>query len=422
MRLNQVHEHCTRLDAEIFLHQQAEDVLVVTRQLEPDLYQDFDCYVSITRFCFYNKGGDYLYKQSIELPGFMSDVVFAGYLEIPDSVYGDSRLKDGTHIYGPRGCKLLSFNHLEGKFCSREKLSESNERLHFHFMPPSFTAVIKVKSRTFIKQAVCKINAIQDDPRLPTIYDGVPESGLNHVLFRCDPEEKDISAGARGPYGFSQYGQLPYAGIASLMHMFRKTKLTKDMGAEIFENMRAGDWLLDYSVGRIRDYARAEPSIGLHKLAEFLEEYVEAVKQLPAHLKPKYGSKVIEVVYYRTLQEILNTRVLDDFMRESDDPFVQRLALAVYQMYGRVPSVYFKEHKDSMCAGLTHFSTGYMRCWGRDTFIALRGLLIVTGLEDAARETILFFAKVYRHGLLPNLHDGGGNTRFNSRDAPWFFL
>lgn len=160
MKLNQVHEHCTRLDAEIFLHQQCDDVLVVTRQLEPDLYQDFDSYVSITRFCFYNKGGDYDYKQSIELPGFMSEVVFAGYLEIPDSVYGDHRLKDGTHIYGPRGCKLLSFTDLEGKFCTREKLSESCEKLHFHFMPPSFTCVIKVKSRTFIKQAVSKINAI----------------------------------------------------------------------------------------------------------------------------------------------------------------------------------------------------------------------------------------------------------------------
>ena len=75
-----------------------------------------------------------------------------------------------------------------------------------------------------------------------------------------------------------------------------------------------------------------------------------------------------------------------------------------------------------MSAGLPHFAVGWARCWGRDTFTSFKGIVLIPGHYEEAKEILLSFASCLRHGLLPNLLDKGVKPRYNCRDSAWWFI
>jgi glycogen debranching enzyme len=60
--------------------------------------------------------------------------------------------------------------------------------------------------------------------------------------------------------------------------------------------------------------------------------------------------------------------------------------------------------------------------WGRDTFIALRGLCLAAGRLAEAEEILVEWASVVSHGMLPNrFPDGGETPEYNSVDASLWY-
>ncbi|MBM4255864.1 MAG: glycogen debranching protein [Deltaproteobacteria bacterium] len=61
--------------------------------------------------------------------------------------------------------------------------------------------------------------------------------------------------------------------------------------------------------------------------------------------------------------------------------------------------------------------------WGRDTFIALRGLCLATGRLEEARDILLAWAGTVSEGMLPNrFPDHGDTPEFNSVDASLWYI
>ena len=62
--------------------------------------------------------------------------------------------------------------------------------------------------------------------------------------------------------------------------------------------------------------------------------------------------------------------------------------------------------------------------WGRDTFIALPGLMLCTGRHREARDTLETFAKAIKDGLVPNRFDDNdpGKAHYNTVDGSLWFI
>ena len=111
--------------------------------------------------------------------------------------------------------------------------------------------------------------------------------------------------------------------------------------------------------------------------------------------------------------------MLEFTCRDSDDPDGTKRMLVMAADDFVVDRRIGEEDLSTILAGYPWFAD-----WGRDTFIALPGLLLATGRFDEARETLRSFAQSIEDGLVPNRFDDYDNkaAHYNTVDASLWFI
>jgi len=255
-------------------------------------------------------------------------------------------------------------------------------------------------------------------------------------MYRCEREENCCGIN-RKPYFIPNFGHLVYCGLQGIISVLQKVADENDLGHPICAHLREGIWLQDFLLNRISGEDASHSSKALDDLSQCLRDLFSHMYTLPRYLVPLSFGMVYGCLHQQMTDELASR--LGEWTKLGSST-VRHLAIASVQLYGKAPNTRLPEilpapcisskcdnpdrYKCSLAAGLPHFAEGMWRNWGRDTFIALRGCLLLTDRFDEAAISILQFGSLLRHGLIPNLMGDGSNVapRYNARDAVWFWL
>ena len=95
------------------------------------------------------------------------------------------------------------------------------------------------------------------------------------------------------------YGPLKYAGLQGVMSLLAKIRPINDLGNWLPDNLRAGDWMLDYIINRLNKLPSTKD------LGIWFEIYAfKLLRSVPRYLIPRYFDAIISMVYCLLLDQI----------------------------------------------------------------------------------------------------------------------
>ncbi|OAF68493.1 hypothetical protein A3Q56_03738 [Intoshia linei] len=366
----------------------------------------------------YAKDSDGFVRDNEFITGILDSNLY--FKDIPS--YGKSRFYDYKHsAYN----KLVLNNFLPGSVMIFRLICSPPIEDHFMFIEEKIKDLQNVVPN--VRRRSVSFNVQGEINDLAEYIDLVD---LNYILFKADKEIEtyDVKTVNNSVYNIPMYGPLIFSGLVGIESLLCKIRRTNDIGHAMCQNILKGCWLLDYIVERLNKRTSCAD------LGKWFECIFECIKSLPNHQLLPYFDIIIKNIVL-ILQMKLTLKMSNKISNGS--VFLKKLAFSSVSFIGcqhdstlPIPNKkYLKKFKRdftsnvTLAAGFPHFTTGLFRMWGRDTCISIPGVLLITNRRELALDILMSFASVIYKGLVPNLIDGSGKyTRYNCRDASWFWL
>jgi predicted glycogen debranching enzyme len=124
-----------------------------------------------------------------------------------------------------------------------------------------------------------------------------------------------------------------------------------------------------------------------------------------------------EAVLVLSANEGAGTSAIDTAKRLADIERARRAAFPTALHRSADAYIVARNEGSTILAGFPWFTD-----WGRDTFIAMRGLLIASGRHSDAESILLEWSGTISEGMLPNRFPDSGAPEYNSVDASLWFV
>ncbi len=94
---------------------------------------------------------------------------------------------------------------------------------------------------------------LSSDSDLRSIVGRMSLADLSRALFKCNEEEAAEGHGG-GAYNIPGFGSLIYCGLQGFVNQLNNVRAKNDMGHPFCGNLRAGNWMGEYIVNRLKTH------------------------------------------------------------------------------------------------------------------------------------------------------------------------